>query len=87
MLERSVYENASSPARALKLLSAAKGEGKPSEQSHPTLSLFKKGKKQYAYVQNKPSGAVTEPGLKAAAGDSLEVVMARIDKALRKALD
>ena len=72
------------------LLSAAKGEGKPSAKPHPTLSLFKKGKKQYAYVQNKPSGAVTvtlEPGLKAAAGDNLEAVMARIEKALRKALD
>ena len=73
-----------------KLLSAAKGAGKPSAKPHPTRSLFKKDRKQYAYVQNKPNGAVTvtlEPGLKAAAGDDLEAVMARIEKALRQALD
>ena len=72
-----------------RLLSAAKGEGKPSAKPHPTLNLFKKGKKQYAYVQNKPNGAVTvtiEPGLKAAAGDDLETIMKRIEKTLRGAL-
>ena len=72
-----------------KLLSAAKDEGKPGKKPKPPVSLFKKGKKKYAYAQEKPNGAVTvtiEPGLKAAAGDDIEAVLARIEKTLRKAL-
>lgn len=72
-----------------RLLSAAKAEEQRSAKPSSVVSLFKKGRKQYAYVQNRPNGAVTvtiEPGLKAAAGDDLEAVMKRIEKTLRGAL-
>ena len=72
-----------------RLLSAAKAEEQRSAKPSSAVSLFKKGRKQYAYVQNRPNGAVTvtiEPGLKAAAGDDLEAVMKRIEKTLRRAL-
>lgn len=72
-----------------KLLAAAKDGTVRTRKPKPSVSLFKKEKKKYAYAAEKPNGAVTitiEPGLKEAAGDDLESVVNRIVASVKKTI-